>query len=319
MERTPDLPLDISSGPLPEHPGGGRPFPSTTALRIFLEVARCGSTARAASEVNLTQSAVSKQILALEAQIGTGLFERSAAGLRLTEAGEIFRPYALAAVEQIQRGMQRVRERGRDATPIRLHMIPIAGERWLMDRFPVFAARHPEVDVQFTNYISETFSEEPDITIRHGAGPWPAPACHYLFGREVSLIGAPAMLERVGGLKHPADVQGLTVLQHFLMPSFWAEFTEAAGLRGAVPARTIRYGYFSVIIQAALAGLGLALVPTCFIRAELADGRLENPLGLRFPSALGCWLTVTGARPAPEGLDALVGWMLEEARAFDAA
>jgi DNA-binding transcriptional LysR family regulator len=133
----------------------------------------------------------------------------------------------------------------------------------------------------------------------------------------VALVASPALIERQGGFAEPGDIQRMTLLQHFLMPSFWAEFTESAGLRGAVPARTIRYGYFSVIIQAAVAGLGVALVPSCFVREELADGRLVNPLGLSFTSASGCWLTVTGARHEPEGLRALIDWMIAEARDFD--
>jgi LysR family glycine cleavage system transcriptional activator len=293
--------------------------PSTTALRVFLAVARLGSTAKAAGEVHLTQSAVSKQIQALEEHLGTELFERSPAGLKPTEAGTIYRPYAEAAIEQMERGARRLAERAAIGRPIRLHMIAIAGERWLMERFPEFAQAHPEIDVQFTNFVSENEIEEADLEIVHGFGPWPDRESHYLFGRRVALVAAPAALERMGGFNRAADIQKMTLLQHFQMPAFWAEFTEAHGLRGAVPAHTVRYGYYSVIIRAAVAGLGVALAPRCYVAEELASGALVNPLGLDFDSATGCWLTVNSQSERSPALDTLIAWLCEEGHRFEAA
>ncbi len=298
---------------------GSRHPPSTTALRIFLAVARLGATAKAAAAVHLTQSAVSKQIQALEEHLGTPLFERNPQGLKLTEAGAIYLPYAEAAIEQMERGARRLSERTAQGRPIRLHMVAIAGERWLMERFPAFAQAHPGIDVQFTNFVSENETEDPDIDIAHGSGPWPGREAHYLFGRQVALVAAPALIERMGGFRKPADIQKMTLLQHFQMPAFWAEFTEAHGLRGAVPAHTVRYGYYSVIIRAAVAGLGVALAPRCYVTEELASGALLNPLGLGFDSATGCWLTVRRDREPRVGFDALVAWLRAEASAFDQA
>jgi LysR family glycine cleavage system transcriptional activator len=292
-------------------------LPSLNAVRVFLAVARLGSTARAAEAVHLTQSAVSKQVQALEEHLGLMLFERSAQGLRLTEAGAIYRPYAEAALEQLQRGARRLVERRGRPEPIRLHMIAIVGERWLMRRFPHFAATHPDIDVQFTHYVSENETEDVDIDIRFGAGPWPGFDLHYLFGREIALVAAPSYIARVGGLARVADIQQLTLLQHFQMPALWAEFTELHGLRGAVPAHTIRYGYLSVIIEAAAAGLGAALVPRCFVRDELATGRLINPQGLDFESTSGCWLMLPTEKKRSPDLMTLTNWLISEAMTFD--
>lgn len=292
-------------------------LPSVPAVRAFLAVARLGSTARAAEAVHLTQSAVSKQVRTLEAQLGVTLLERGPQGAKLTEAGAIYRPYAEAALEQFERGARRLSERlaGR-RTPVRLHMIAIVGERWLMRRFPDFAAQHPEIDVQFTNYVSENETEDADIDIRFGTGPWAGFEQHYLFGREIVLVASPAYLERIGGLARIADIQQLTLLQHFQMPALWAEFTELHGMRGAVPAHTIRYGYFSVIIEAAAAGLGAALLPRCFVRDELRGGKLVNPAGVGFDSVSACWLLLPSDRPRFPGAVALTDWLLDEARVF---
>lgn len=291
-------------------------LPSITSLRVFLALAERGSTTEAAGAVNLTQSAISKQLRALEEAVGAVLFERSPRGLSLTEAGAIYRPYAEAALEQLHKARRRLAERGATRQPVRLHMLAIVGERFLMARFPDFAADNPTLDVQFTHYVSETAAEEPDIDIRHGEGIWPGLRASYLFGREMALVAAPALADRAGGLARPADVERLTLLQHFQMPAYWAEFTERHGLRGAVPAHTIRYGYLSVIIRAAVAGLGVALLPRCFVREELASGALLAPEALGFESASGYWLTRhIDPKPRPE-VDALTRWIERQAKEF---
>ncbi len=291
-------------------------LPSITSLRVFAAVARSGSTQRAAEAVHLTQSAVSKQVLLLENNLGCALFERKPYGLALTQAGELYRPYAEAALEQLTRGHRRLLERRDRAAPVRLHMLAIVGERWLMQRFPAFSALHPDIDVQFTHYVSENESEEPDIDIRHGEGHWPGFAAQYLFGREMAFVCSPMLLERHGSTIAPQDVQKLTLLQHFQMPAYWAEFTEAHGLRGAVPTHTIRYGYMSVIVRAAVAGLGFALIPRCFLGEELASGALVALEEMSFASASGYWL----ARPQDHGqraeVDVLAQWLLAEAPAL---
>ncbi|PPD15534.1 MAG: LysR family transcriptional regulator [Methylobacterium sp.] len=290
--------------------------PSTTALRAFLAVAAEGSTARAAEKLHLSQSAVSKKIQALEVLLEATLFERGPRGVKLTEAGELYRPYAESALEQLARGRRRLEERKDRRPPIRLHMLAIVGERWLIERFPAFSAEHPDIDIQFTNYVSETEAEEPDLDIRHGTGHWPGRQAYLLFGRKVVLVAAPHLLERSGGLTSVADIQRMSYLQHFQMPTYWAEFTEAHGLRGAVPAHTVRYGYLSVVIRAAMSGLGLALVAKCFVRDELESGALVNPLELSVDSALGFWLTMPEGREHSAELRVFADWVRREAALF---
>jgi LysR family transcriptional regulator, glycine cleavage system transcriptional activator len=245
------------------------------------------------------------------------LFERTPQGLLLTEAGELYRPYAEAALEQLARGSRRLAERTGTPRPVRLHMLAIVGERWLMQRFPDFTAIHPDIDVQFTHYVNENEIEEPDIDIRHGDGHWPGYSTMYLFGREMAFVCSPLLLERHGPALAPQDVQKLTLLQHFQMPAYWAEFTEAHGMRGAVPAHTIRYGYMSVIVKAAVAGLGVALVPRCFLGEELSTGALVELSDMRFESASGYWL----ARPEHHGqrreVDLLADWLMTESVTFN--
>jgi LysR family transcriptional regulator, glycine cleavage system transcriptional activator len=293
--------------------------PATQSLRTFLAVARAGSTSKAARIVHLTQSAVSKQVQTLEESLCVKLFEREPQGLRLTEAGAIYLPYAEAALEQLARGAQRLAERTDRPRPLRLHMPAIVAERWLMPLFPAFSAEHPQIDVQFTHYVSERDSEEPDIDIIHGAGPWHGREAAYLFGRDIALVASPGLLDRMGGFSGPADIQGMTLLQHFQMPSLWAEFTEAHGLRGAVPAHTIRYGYLSVVIRAAALGLGVALLPRCFVMPEIRSGELVNPLALGHRSASSYVMKQRQGANFAQSLQLLTNWLLDMALSFDRA
>jgi DNA-binding transcriptional LysR family regulator len=291
-------------------------LPSVASLRVFASVARLGSTTRAAEAVRLTQSAVSKQVQLLEENLGCALFDRTPQGLALTEAGEIYRPYAEAALEQLERGKRRLAERTGMRRPVRLHMLAIVGERWLMTRFPDFTAIHPGIDVQFTHYVSENQIEEPDIDIRHGEGRWPGFSARYLFGREMAVVCSPLLLHRHGPRISSWDLQKLTLLQHFQMPAYWAEFTEAHGLRGAVPAHTIRYGYMSVIVKAAVAGLGFALVPRCLLGEELGAGALVELCDLSFESASGYWLARPDHHEQRPEVGLLADWLMAEAATF---
>jgi DNA-binding transcriptional LysR family regulator len=293
----------------------GARLPTTAALQLLVAVAERGSTAAAARASNLTQSAVSKRLKSLETAVGMALFRRTGRGLALTHAGEVYLPYARAALEQMAIGKVRVRESAASKRPVRLHMQAILGERWLLDRFPAFAARHPETDVQFTNFVSEDAADAPDIDLRYGDGDWGDQRVDYLMGRRVALVASPGYLARIGGIAAARDVQRATLLQHFQMPGLWAEFTEAHGLRGAVPAHTVRYGYMSLIVRSAVAGLGVGLVATCFVREELAAGTLVVPAGLEIDSASAYYI-VRAAAAAP-GVEALCRWIVAEARAFE--
>ncbi len=288
-------------------------LPTITALRVFDAAARTGSCSAAAGEVCLTQGAVSKQIKALELSLGAALFVRTSRGLVLTQAGAAYHDEIRPALDQLRAAQARIEALKTPRRPVRLHILPILGDRWLMPRFPGFARMRPDVDVQFTTFVSAEDAEEPDAMLRFGDGEWDGFLVDYLFGREVVLVGAPELLARHGGVSSVPDLARMTLLQHFQTPGLWTEFAEAVGGRGVAPGHVVRYGFFGVMIQAAIAGLGIALVPEVFVAADIAAGRLDNPLGLRCRSRNGYYLTVPLSRPPSPGLLAFRDWLLAEA------
>ncbi|MDJ1158040.1 LysR substrate-binding domain-containing protein [Chelatococcus sp. SYSU_G07232] len=293
-----------------------RTLPSTTALRVLVALAEHGSASEAAKAVHLTQSAVSKQLKGLEESVGMPLFLRNGRGLTPTEAGQIYVRQARVALGALEAAAARVAALRGSPHSIRLHVLPILGDRWLVPRFSRFTEQHPGVDVQFTTFVTSTMAEEADAVFRFGEGHWPGQDADYLFGRNVALVAAPQLLQRMGGIETADDVRRYTVLDHFQTPLRWSEFAEAQGLTDFTPAHTVRFGFYALVIRAAIAGQGLALVPRSLIADELAAGRLVNPNGLGFFSRHGYWLTVPNDRPPRPGLVVFRAWLLEEARAL---
>jgi DNA-binding transcriptional LysR family regulator len=288
---------------------------STASLRVLLAVAEHGTASRAAKAVNLTQSAVSKHLRALEETMGAVFFTRGSRGFVPTEAGRIYIKHARSALAELESASVRISTLKASPWSVRLHVLPIIGDRWLVPRFSRFAELHPEIDVQFTSFVTADTTEAADGTFRFGEGHWPGQRADYLFGRDVALVGAAALLSRAGGLETARDVCRYTVLDHFQTPLRWSEFAVAHGLDDFKPAHTIRFGFYSLVIRAAISGQGLALVPRRLVQDELASGRLVNPAGLGFKSRNAYWFTVPDDRPARPGLEVFHRWLLAEVQA----
>lgn len=286
---------------------------SITSLRVLLAVAEHGTASAAAAVVSLTQSAVSKHLRMLEEQLGAALFTRTSRGLLPTEAGRIVITHARLAMAELEAATARVASLRASPNAVRLHVLPILGDRWLVPRFPRFSDLHPEIDVQFTTFVTSDTAEEADAVFRFGEGHWPGQRADYLFGRDVALVCAPQLLARNGGIASAEDVRRFSVLDHFQTPLRWSEFANSHGLPSLVPARTIRFGFYSLVIRAAISGQGLALVPRRLIEEELAAGRLVNPAGLGLESRHAYWFTTPADRPMRPGFATFRTWLLREA------
>lgn len=295
-------------------------LPSMTMLRVFEATARYLSFTRAAEELFLTQSAVSKQIKGLEDQLGRAMFMRGNRGLQLTPMGESFFRDISPLLASMERATEKVMDCG-DVTKLTLHVFATLGEKWLLDRFPRFAQAHPEIEVVFTPMLSSDGLKQLklDGDFRFGTGIWPGHVSDYLFGREMLLVSSPALLERMGGLSTPADILRFPWLQHFQVPHAWDELSEctpelaAAAKAGPVPQASM-YEFYNVLIRAVINGLGLALVPRVWITSELAAGQLVNPLSIGVKSKFGYYFVVPEHQAELASVASLRSWLALEAR-----
>jgi LysR family transcriptional regulator, glycine cleavage system transcriptional activator len=287
---------------------------SITSLRVLVAIAEHGTASGAGEAVHLTQSAVSKHLRALEETLGTTLFTRTSRGLVPTEAGRVYVKHVRLALAELEAAGARVSSLKASPWSVRLHVLPIIGDRWLVPRFSRFLDQHPTIDVQFTTFVTADTAEEADGVFRFGEGRWPGHRADYLFGRDVALVGAASLLARMGGIESAKDICRYTVLDHFQTPLRWEEFA-AQGLHDLTPGRTVRFGFYSLVIRAAISGQGLALVPRRLVQDELASGRLVNPAGLNFRSRNAYWFTMPEDRQVRPGLEAFHNWLLAEVRA----
>lgn len=289
-------------------------LPSITALRVFESAARHLTCTGAANELHLTQSAVSKQLRSLEETLDVLLFHRVNRGLVLTDLGQDYLEEIRPILAQLAAASSRLNARQARPMSLRLHILAVVGDRWLMPRFPEFAQTHPEIDVQFTNLLAGEFQESsvPAVSFLHGEGAWPGHVCDYLFGRELVVLAAPGLI-RPGARLRPADARNFPLLHHVHVPDAWSEFFDAYGVEVSGPLRNVQCEFYTTMIRAAISGLGLALVPRMLAAEELARGELVQPFSESVTGRRGYYLAVPQARFGDPAVNAFREWVLKAA------
>ncbi len=292
---------------------GRQRLPSTTALQVLLAVAERGSTSAAAESTSLSQSAVSKQLLALEELIGSPAFIRTPRCMLPTEVGSIYIEQARTALKAMEDAALRVARLRPGPRILRLQVPPIFGDRWLLPRFLQFTERHPEIEVQFTTFVSPTQSEMPDATFRFLAEPLQGEETHYLFGREVLMVSAPSYWAKNGDPETIEDLANGVMLEHPQTPLHWHFFADSHGEANLAVRHTTRFGYYTMVIRAALAGQGMALVPRGLILDDLTAGRLVNPNGFGYRSDYGYWFAKPQDIAPSPSMRTFEKWLMAEA------
>lgn len=286
-------------------------------LHAFVTVVRTGSFSRAAQELCVTQGAISRAVARLESHYGKVLLRRSAHQMVLTQSGEQLLEAVREPLAAIEAASEALRVGPSQTMELVLSVVPTLASVWLVPRLPDFQARHPEVRVRFVPYRKdEDFSgPTPHAAILTGLGPsqWPTWECDYLIGREVVPVCHPARAARQRW-KHPADLAAEPLLAHSTSPGNWAQWLHAAGAEGVEPELSTVFDQVSILIQAALADMGVALVQRCLVRAELEAGRLVTPFDLPISLQRGYFLCRLPGRHAAASLPVFRQWLLEMAR-----
>ncbi len=290
-----------------------RPLPSTSMLLAFDMAARTGSFTAAARALNLTQGAVSKQIIALEDQLGVALFDRQRNAVVLTEAGLAYAGDIRTALDLIQTASMRVMADLRSGA-LTLAVLPTFGTRWLMPRLPGFLKQYPGITVHFVTRTSpfDFRLENIDAAIHYGKPDWPDTEAVYLMGEQMIPVCAPAFLaER--RLQGPADLAGTMLLHISSRPEAWANWFRAQGVE-MPKCEGMYFEQFITAAQAAVAGLGTALIPMFLLKGELERGELVKVFDLPYRSPLGYYLVRPRGRPEIGPAAAFREWLLLEVK-----
>jgi LysR family glycine cleavage system transcriptional activator len=300
-----------------------RKLPSTGALEAFEAAARHQSFTKAAQELSVTQSAVCRQVAALEDFLGVPLFRRTRRGVALTEAGQAYGRTVAARLDEVERDTLELMARGGRGDALELAVVPTFGTRWLLPRLPAFQRAHPDVVVHLSSRTRPfLFADTPfDAAIHAGeaaAADWPGTERRFLMHEELVAVASPALVRASGGA--PRDAAGWTrlpLLQQSTRPHAWRQFFERLGL--AVPQAAALAGprmeLFSMLAEAAVQGMGVALTPPWFVREELAQGRLQSVSGPPVGGDRAYSLIYPEAKADRPALQAFADWLQAEAAA----
>ena len=264
-------------------------LPSTASLRALETFDRLGSTVAAAQALALTQSAVSRQLQTLEAQLGVPLFLREGRRMVLTPEGADYAAEIRGALHTITQASLKL-TLNPEGGSLNLAILPTFGMRWLVPRLPEFARTCPEVTINLSTRLHPfNFGTEPfDAAIHFGLSDWPETQALYLRSETVVPVCSPDYL-RQNPIQSAGDLLSLSLLHIETRPEAWSAWFEAQGVETKRVKGTV-YDQFSTITQAALHGLGIALLPDYLARQDIASGRLCVAWGHPTPSPGGYYL-----------------------------
>ena len=290
-------------------------LPPLESLRIFEACVRHGSFVAAAQELHLTASAVSHRIAALEEQLGAAVFERHGRRVAPTAAGKDYAAAIGAALAMLREATRRFGAHRADG-PLTISVAPLFAMRWLLPRLGRFEAAHPGVPVRIASTVKTTnFAEDDtDAVIRFGRGPWPGLESHFMFAMDMVPVCAPATAAGPPPLRAPADLAAATLLHAETMPEVWRMWLTVAGLKELDAGGGRRLQDSAMTIEAAAAGLGVAMADRRFVEADLASGRLVIPFDLPLHTQSGYHFAYPPARSDDPRIAAFRAWLLAEAQ-----
>ena len=267
-------------------------LPSLNALRAFEAMARTGRATLAAGELNVTHSAVSRQVKALEAALGVRLFQGPRHRLILTPAGQELLPRLTHAFDEIAAAVRQLRSDGED-----LHVAVNASlsVKWLIPRLADFAERHPEIRLHLEELAPQATSHrgaEAVVRIAHSAR-LADPLATAFIQNYTGPVMTPALAERFAA--DPLSAPRLAAQSH---PQGWAIWAELAGIELS-PAPEQPFAHVHYALDAALAGLGVAIISWPLVAEEIAEGRLVAPLGFRRAESAFALIAAPGGESRP--------------------
>jgi len=290
-----------------------RLVPSMTALQCFEAAARHLSFTRAAEELHLTQSAVSKQVAQLEEMLRHHLFLRIRRRLQLTPAGSLYLAEVNKILTQVDMSSRYVLTYGEQTEILKVATQPSFGVRWLIPHLKGFGKRHGNIHLDIRNEM-EPFAllqGSADVVFFYGQGTWPGATCVELFGEEVVPVCAPELLagRELGDASELAD---LVLLQSTSRPEAWHEWFLELGLHSVSAYHGPRFDTFYMALSAAQAGCGVALVPRYLVAKELAEGSLVIAWNHAMRSAGKHYLAYAEHAAEVPKVRALVEWIREQ-------
>ncbi|MES2146200.1 MAG: LysR family transcriptional regulator [Pseudomonadota bacterium] len=287
-----------------------RYLPSLPSLLALEAVDRLGSASAAATELALTQGAISRQLQVLEGQLGVTLLRRERQRLSLTPAAKDYVHEVRKALNMLASSALTLRANPTGGS-LNLAILPAFGMYWLAPRLPAFVRAHPEVTLNLTTRLRpfDFASERFDAAIHYGRHDWPGTHALKLMDEDVLAVASPALVPRA--LEHAAAVLDHPLLQLDSRTGDWGRWLAHHGLADRRPPAML-FDQFATMTQAALHGLGLAVLPLFLIRRELDEGRLVPVFGDHIRSEASYALVWPADRAERAPLTSFRNWLAAE-------
>ena len=287
-----------------------RTIPPLSAVRVFESAARHGNFTRAATELGMTQAAVSYQVKLLEARLGTSLFLRHKGRLSLTETGRRIAPLVSDSFDTLDRAFRLAR--AEDERVLTISTFQSFATNWLAARIGGFQIARPQLAVRLRSddHYVDFAAEDVDVAIRNGPGNWPGLVAHFLMRVAIQPLASPDFIARNAPVESPGDVMQLQRLS----PDDWwwiRWLTESGGVAGAAQGNPgIRLDSQMMEGNAAMAGHGVAILNALMWQNEIKTGRLV-PLGPFAIANHSFWLAYPEHRRHSPKIKAFRAWLDE--------
>jgi LysR family transcriptional regulator, glycine cleavage system transcriptional activator len=305
-------------------------LPPLNALRAFEAAARHRSFKRAAEELFVTPAAISQQVKALEEYLGVELFRRLTRAIELTPAAEAMLPKLREGFDSFAAGLaqaRRAEERGRIAVAAPPNFVA----RWLMPRLRSFTSSYPQYDLRIIGTLRAIDNPDRDapidpgradaevqLSVRYGMGDYPGSVVDLLFRPSYVPVCSPKLLGRGPALRKPADLRNHTLIHDDSSPGDeerpgWEEWLAIAGAKGVDASRGPRFSNASLVHEAAIDGVGVALALRPLVDSDIEEGRLVVPIERPVPTPFAYYLVTPEALLAHPAASTFRRWLVLQA------
>ncbi|SIO71163.1 DNA-binding transcriptional regulator, LysR family [Burkholderia sp. GAS332] len=252
-----------------------RKIPSTAALCAFEAAARHRSFTKAAEDLSLTQGAICRQIASLESFLGLRLFRRDGRGVALTEAGAAYSRKVASRLDEIERDTLDLITGGGAGGTLEVAVVPTFATKWLLPRMRHFMAVHPEININLSTRTRPFLFDDTefDAAIHASANSWPGATSHFLMDESLIAVSSPDWKPR-GKRMAAADWNRCTLLQQSTRPYAWRDWFTTMNIEVEASTSGPRFELYSMQAEAAINGMGIALIPRLLIEDELLRGAL---------------------------------------------
>jgi DNA-binding transcriptional LysR family regulator len=293
-----------------------RKIPSTAALVSFEAAARHESFTKAAEELSLTQSAICRQIGSLEEFLNVELFRRSRRGVKLTEAGLSYSRRVATQLDAVERDTLSVMGH-QGANVIELAVVPTFGTQWLLPRLKDFQQQNPDVTINLTNRTRPFLFADTDFdaAIYFGDADWSGTQSHRLMSENPMPVCSPHLLGNKPRLS-ARELSEMPLLQQTTRPYAWRQWFGSMDMNIPRDMTGPRYELFSMLAQAAMHDMGVALIPPFLIQRELAERRLVVASSHALSSVKAYYLMIPERKVESASLKAFRDWLVQQAETY---